>query len=74
MDILSNKIISKNVRKYRIKTGLSQDKLARKANVPYSTYIKIESGHTPNPSIQTVVSIAEALKISLDELIYKDKK
>ena len=69
MDIVSSKIISKNVKKYRIKIGLSQDQLARKANIPYSTYLKIESGYTPNPSIQTIINIIEALNISVDELI-----
>ena len=71
MDILSSKIISKNIKKYREKLGLSQDQLARKANIPYSTYVKIESGYTPNPSIQTVVNIAEALNISTDDLTKK---
>jgi len=69
MDILSSKILSHNIRKYRKKLGLSQDQLARKANIPYSTYLKIESGHTPNPSIQTIVNIAEALNLSIDEII-----
>lgn len=69
MDILSSKTLSKNIRKYRQKLGLSQDQLARKANIPYSTYLKIESGYTPNPSIQTVANIAKALNISIDALI-----
>lgn len=69
MDILSNKILSKNIKKYREKLGLSQDQLARKADIPYSTYLKIESGYTPNPSIQNVLNIAEALNISIDKLI-----
>ncbi len=69
MDILSSKILAKNVKKYRIDRGLSQDQMARKADVPYSTYLKIESGITTNPSLQTLVNIAEALEISLDELV-----
>ena len=69
MDILPSKIISENIKKHRKKLGLSQDQLARKANVPYSTYLKIESGYTPNPSIQTVINIAEALYVSIDDLV-----
>jgi len=69
MDILSNKLLSKNIKKYREKIGLSQDNLARKANMPTSTYVKIESGYTPNPSIQTVLNIAEALGLSMDDLV-----
>lgn len=71
MDILSSKIIPRNLKKYREKSGLSQDQLARKANIPYSTYLKIESGYTPNPSIQTVANIALALGVSIDKLIGK---
>jgi len=33
------------------------------------TYLKVENGVTPNPSIQTLLNIAEALEISLDELV-----
>ena len=69
MDILSSKILAKNVKKYRVDRGLSQDQMARKADMPYSTYLKIESGITTNPSLQTLVNIAEALEISLDELV-----
>ncbi len=71
MDILSSKILSKNLKKHRKQLGISQDQLARKAGIPYSTYLKIESGYTPNPSIQTVVNIAKAINVSLDTLINK---
>jgi transcriptional regulator with XRE-family HTH domain len=66
---VSSKIISRNIKKLRKKTGLSQDQMARKANMPLSTYLKVENGVTPNPSIQTLLNIAEALEISLDELV-----
>lgn len=69
MDIVSSKILSKNLKKLRKKAGLSQDQLARKANIPYSTYLKIESGYTSNPSIQAVMSILEALGVTLDSLV-----
>ncbi len=69
MDSLSSKTLASNIKKYRQKSGLSQDQLARKAGIPYSTFLKIESGYTPNPSIQAVVSIADALGVSIDELV-----
>ena len=69
MDIVSSKIISKNLKKLRKKAGLSQDQLARKANIPYSTYLKVESGYTPNPSIQALVNIAEALQVTIDQIV-----
>jgi len=68
---VSSKIVSKNIKKYRQELGLSQDQLARKANIPYSTYLKIESGYTPNPSIQAVANIAMALSVKIDVLVEK---
>ena len=61
--------IADNVRKARKKAGLSQDKLAREAGVAYNTVVKIESDENKNPTIETLRSIANALKISIDELI-----
>jgi transcriptional regulator with XRE-family HTH domain len=69
LDIVSSKIISKNVKEFRQRAGMSQDQMARKAGIPYSTYLKIENGTTPNPSIQNVLNITDALGISLDELV-----
>ena len=74
MDIVSSKVLSKNIKKLREQAGLSQDQMARKAGIPYSTYLKIENGVTPNPSIQTVLNIAEALDISLDKLVGRKPK
>ena len=69
MDSLSSKTLASNIKKYRQKSGLSQDQLARKAGIPYSTFLKIESGYTPNPSIQAVMNIAQALGVSIDKLV-----
>ena len=61
--------IADNVRKARKKKGLSQDKLAREADVAYNTVVKIESGENKNPTIETLRSIAKALDVSVDNLI-----
>ncbi|MBI3335437.1 MAG: helix-turn-helix transcriptional regulator [Candidatus Portnoybacteria bacterium] len=61
--------IADNVRKARKKARLSQDKLAREADVAYNTIVKIESGENKNPTIETLRNIAKALSISIDELI-----
>ena len=61
--------IADNIRKARKKAGLSQDKLAREADVAYNTVVKIESGENKNPTIETLRSIAKALDVSVDELI-----
>ena len=69
MDSLSSKTLALNIKNHRQKSGLSQDQLARKAGIPYSTFLKIESGYTPNPSIRAVLNIADALGVSIDELV-----
>lgn len=61
--------IADNIRKARKKAGLSQDKLAREADVAYNTVVKIESGENKNPTIETLRSIAKALNVSVDDLI-----
>jgi len=61
--------IAENLKKARKKASLSQDKLAREADVAYNTIVKIESGENKNPTIETLRGIAKALSISVDELI-----
>ena len=48
--------------------GLSQEKLARLADVANNTIIKIEGGKNQNPTLDTLKKIANALGISLDDL------
>lgn len=61
-------LIGENIKRFRKKLGISQDKLSKLANVSHNTIIKIESGGIQNPTIGTVKKIAKALKVSLDEL------
>lgn len=60
--------IGKTIRKYRQDKEMSQEALARAANLSLPTIVKIESGETPNPSIDTVKKIATALGMSIDDL------
>lgn len=62
-------IIAKNIKKYRKEKSLSQDKLARLADVAHATIIKIESGGIQSPTIDTVQKIAKALGIGLEDLM-----
>jgi len=62
-------IIAKNIKKYRTKLGISQDKLSKLAGITLHTITKIESGATPDPRIETVKKIADALGVSIDKLI-----
>ncbi len=62
-------MLAKRIREIRNKKGLSQEKLARLADVSYNTIVKIESGESKNPTIQTMAGIAKALEVSLDNLM-----
>ncbi len=62
-------VIARNIKKFRTKADISQDKLSKLADVTFHTIAKIESGSTPNPGIETMLKIAKALNVSLDELI-----
>ncbi len=61
--------IGENIRKYRQQKEVSQDRLSKLADVAFHTIVKIESGETPNPTIETVKKIADALGVSLDDLM-----
>lgn len=61
--------IGENIRKYRLQKDISQDRLSKLADVAFHTIVKIESGETPNPTIETVKKIADALGVSLDDLM-----
>jgi len=48
------------LRETRKKLGLTQEQLAKKANIPRTTITKVESG-SYNPTIQTLMTIASAM-------------
>ena len=61
----------KNLVKLRKEKGLTQEGLARKANISYHTVIKLENNSIKNPKIETIVKLATALNLSLDKLVEK---
>ncbi len=61
--------IAKTVKRLRERMGLSQEKLARLADVSNNTIINIEAGKQDNPTIDTLSKIAKALDVRVDELI-----
>jgi len=70
---MSSVKLGTRIKEFRSKLNISQDQLAKKANIPFSTLVKIEAGYTPNPSMETLIKIADAFKISMDELIGRKK-
>ena len=65
----SGKTISENIKKLRTKLSLTQDDLAKKADIKYTTLMKVESGTVNKPSVQTVAKIAKVLSVSIEDLI-----
>lgn len=61
--------LGKKIQKLRKELGLSQDEFARKADVPYTTLTKIETGVIKKPSVFVVAKIAKTLEISVDDLL-----
>ncbi|MBI2635479.1 MAG: helix-turn-helix transcriptional regulator [Parcubacteria group bacterium] len=61
--------IGKTVKKLREKLGISQEKLARLADVSNNTVVNIEAGKQDNPTIDTLKKVAKALDIPVEDLI-----
>lgn len=61
--------IGDNIKRYRKLAGISQDVLSKRANLAFHTIAKIEAGSTPDPRIETVKKIADALGVLLDDLM-----
>lgn len=62
-------MLAANLKKYRNKAGLTQEALARKADVSYNTIIKLESKGIKDPRVGTLKKIADALDVKIDDII-----
>lgn len=71
MSARKKSVIANNIKKYRQRLGISQDRLSKMADITYNTIIKIESGGSRNPTIDTLSKIAKALGVGVDDLIQK---
>ncbi len=61
--------IGLNIKKLRRARGISQDRLSKLADVSYNSIIKIENSRTSNPTIATLLKIAQGLNVSMEELL-----
>lgn len=57
------------LKKLRRDRGWSQQKLAEEAGVSYMVITRIEQGISKEPTIISMVSLADALGVTLDELV-----
>ncbi len=61
-------VLAANLRRMRIARRLSLSELARATGMSKATLSSIESGRS-NPTVETLASLAEALRVSLGELL-----
>lgn len=66
---MDSKALGKRVKHVRIANNLTQQELAKKAGCSTSFIADIETGRG-TPSIETMISVVNVLKTSLDKILY----
>ena len=62
-------MLAENIKRFRKQKELSQDKLSKLAGVTLTTLVKMESGANDNPKIKTLQKIADALEVTMNDLL-----
>lgn len=65
--------IGKSIQKVRLLKDLTQEELARKADNPYATLIKIIGDTVNNAIVRTMQQLAMICEVSVDELLIEIK-
>src|SRR5215813_3459022 len=60
--------LAANVRQLREARGMTQEQMARLADVPRPTWANLESGQA-NPTLSVLIKVANALQVLVEELI-----
>ncbi|MGM0365212.1 MAG: helix-turn-helix domain-containing protein [Actinomycetota bacterium] len=71
MKVSQKNTLGTNIKNYRQKKGISQDRLAKLADITLTTLVKIETGNNNNPTIKTLTRIADALNVTVNDLLDK---
>lgn len=66
--------LGSNLRRRRLEIGLTREAVAVRAGISLATYVKLEEGKsnpgTPaNPRLQTLLALALALEVHLEDLV-----
>lgn len=61
--------LGKKIKALRLKLELSQDEFARRADIPYTTLTKVETGVIKKPSVFVMAKLAKTLGVSIEDLI-----
>jgi transcriptional regulator with XRE-family HTH domain len=62
-------MLSKRLKELRKQKGWSQQKLAEKTDLSFNAITKIEQGLAQHPTLKTLLKLADAFEIGLDELV-----
>lgn len=65
--------ISKQYKKIRLKRGYTNYFVAKQTGIKVSTLYMFESGQHPDMRVSTLIKLADALDVSLDELVGRNK-
>jgi transcriptional regulator with XRE-family HTH domain len=61
--------LAENIKKFRKSKGWSQHKLSNEAGLSLTGITKMEQGVTTDPAISTLVKVADALGVVMDDLL-----
>jgi transcriptional regulator with XRE-family HTH domain len=61
-------MLAKRLKECRKKKGWTQQKLAEKTSLSFNTITKIEQGIGDSPTLKTLIKLADALGVGLDDL------
>ncbi len=64
--------LAQNIRQLRERLGLSQQQIAKQAQLPRPTWANLESGDA-NPTVSVLTKVAAALSVSVEELLSAPK-
>ncbi len=67
------KLVGRNVQKFRLASGLTQEQLAEKSGHSQQYISGLERG-TRNPTVVSLFELAQALKVTPVDLIASDRK
>ena len=62
-------MLADNIKRFRAEKNLSQERLAQASGVTYSALSKIEAGYHTDPRVRTLLKIARALGVTIDDLM-----
>lgn len=66
-------ILWANIKRIRNKLKLTQEKLAKNADISYTSFTKIETWVIKDPSVYSIAKIAKVLDVSIESLLTNKK-